>query len=146
MGDGETGQAGMTKPAAISALALTALLSACVNPDNVRAAPEDTWTWQLNQNYEQFAHCVTDALNGALVQSWFYQAPRPITSFDQQWQRNRVILKSIDPQGVEQVRIEVDGLAEHLTRVYASAKNLEAFGGGAPMVYVRGYVHFCAGA
>ena len=136
----------MITPPPISAMALVALLSACVTPDSFRAAPEDTWTWQVNQNYEQFAHCLTDALNGAPVQSWFYQAPRPITSFDQQWQRNRVILESIDPQGVEQVRIEVAGFAEHLTRVYASAKNLEAFGGGAPMFYVRGYVHFCAGA
>jgi hypothetical protein len=79
---------------ALSLLALTALLTACVSPDNVRAAPEDTWTWQVNQNYQRFAHCVTDTLNSAPVQSWFYQAPRPITSFDQQWQRHRIILKS----------------------------------------------------
>jgi hypothetical protein len=136
----------MIKPAPISALTLVGLLSACVTPEHVQAAPEDTWTWEVNQNYERFAHCVTDALNGAPVQSWFYQAPRPITSFDQQWQRNRIILKSIDPEGVEQVRIEVDGVAEHRTHVFASAKNLEALGGGASMVYVRGYVHFCAGA
>ena len=79
-------------------------------------------------------------------ESWFYQAPRPITSFDQQWQRNRIILKSIDPLGFEQVRIEVQGIDEHDTRIVAGAKNLEAFGGGAPMVYVRAYVDVCARA
>ncbi len=134
----------MIKP--MLALALTALLTACVSPDNVRAAPEDTWTWQVHQNYQLFAHCLTDTLNSAAVQSWFYQAPRPITSFDQQWQRNRIILKSIDPLGIEQVRIEVDRIDEHDTRVIAGAKNLEAFGGGAPMIYVRGYVDLCARA
>jgi hypothetical protein len=134
----------MTK--ALSLLALTALLTACVSPGNVRAAPEDTWTWQVNQNYQRFAHCVTDALNSAPVHSWFYEAPRPITSFDQQWQRHRVILKSIDPLGVEQVHIEVDGIDARDTRVIAGAKNLEAFGGGAPMVYVRAYVDVCARA
>jgi hypothetical protein len=128
------------------ALALTALLTACVSPENVRAAPEDIWTWQVNQNYQQFAHCVTDTLNSAPVHSWFYEAPRPITSFDQQWQRHRVILKSIDPLGVEQVRIEVSGIDEHHTRVDAGAKNLQALGGGAPMVYVRAYVDVCARA
>lgn len=128
------------------ALALTVLLTACVSPENVRAAPEDTWTWQVSLNYQQFAHCLTDTLNGAPVHSWFYEAPRPITSFDQQWQRHRVILKSIDPLGVEQVRIEVNGLDEHHTRVVAGAKNLQALGGGAPMVYVRGYVDVCARA
>ena len=132
----------MIKP--ILLLALTALLTACVNPDDVRAAPEDTWTWQVNQNYQRFAHCLTDALNSAPVQSWFYQAPRPITSFDQQWQRNRIILKSIDPLGVVQVHIEVDRIGEHDTRIVVGAKNLEAFSGGAPMVYVRGYVDVCA--
>ena len=138
---GESGPAGMIK--ALSLLALTALLTACVSPDNVRAAPEDTWTWQVNQNYQRFAHCVTNTLNSAPVQSWFYQAPRPITSFDQQWQRHRIILKSIDPLGVEQVRIEVQGIDERDTRILASAKNLEALGGGAPMVYVRAYVDVC---
>ena len=127
-------------------LVLTALLTACVSPENVRAAPEDTWTWQINRNYQRFAYCVADALNSAPAQSWFYQAPRPITSFDQQWQRNRIILKSIDPLGVEQVRIEIDGVGEHESRVIAGAKNLEAFGGGAPMVYVRAYVDVCARA
>jgi hypothetical protein len=134
----------MIKP--MLALALTALLTACVSSDDVRAAPEDTWTWQVNQNYQRFSHCLTDALNGAPVQSWFYQAPRPITSFDQQWQRQRIILASIDPLGVEQVHIEVQGIDEQDTRVVASAKNLEAFGGGAPMVYVRAYVDACARA
>ena len=80
------------------------------------------------------------------MQSWFYQAPRPITSFDQQWQRHRIILKSIDPLGVEQVHIELNGIDEHDTRIVAGAKNLEAFGGGAPMVYVRAYVDVCARA
>jgi len=136
----------MVKIAPMSALALAALLTACVTPDNVRAAPEDTWTWQVNQNYQQFAHCLTDALNNTPVQSWFYQAPRPITSFEQQWQRNRIILRSIDPTGVEQVRIEIAGIAEYGTRIVANAKNLEALGGGAPMVYVRGYVDVCARA
>ncbi len=134
----------MIKP--MLALALTALLTACVSPENVRAAPEDTWTWQVNRNYQQFAHCVTDTLNSAPVHSWFYEAPRPITSFDQQWQRHRVILKSIDPLGVEQVRIEVNGIDELHTRVVAGAKNLQALGGGAPMVYVRAYVDVCARA
>jgi hypothetical protein len=132
----------MIKP--IPLLALTALLTACVSPDDVRAAPEDTWTWQVSRNYQQFAHCLTDALNSAPVHSWFYLAPRPITSFDQQWHRNRIILKSIDPLGVEQVHIEIDGIGEHDTRIAVGAKNLEAFGGGAPMVYVRGYVDVCA--
>ncbi len=127
-------------------LALTALLTACVSADNVRAAPEDTWTWQVNQNYQRFAHCLTDTLNSAPVHSWFYEAPRPITSFDQQWQRHRVILTAIDPLGIEQVRIEVDGIDEHDTRILASAKNLEALGGGAPMVYVRANVDVCARA
>ena len=127
-------------------LTLTALLTGCVSPDHVRSAPEDTWTWQVSQNYQRFAHCLTDNLNSAPVQSWFYQAPRPITSFDQQWQRHRVILKSIDPLGIEQVHIEVNGIDEHDTRIIAGAKNLEAFGGGAPMLYVRAYVDVCARA
>ena len=135
----------MIKPGSISALTVAAL-SACVSPDNLRAAPEDTWTWQVDQNYERFAHCLTDALNSAPVQSWFYQAPRPITSFDEQWERHRIILQSIDPEGVEQVRIQVDGIAERLTRIFASAKNLEALGGGSSMGYLRAYVHYCAGA
>jgi hypothetical protein len=134
----------MIKPTLL--LALTVLLTACVTPDNIRAAPEDTWTWQVNQNYQRFAHCLTDTLNSAPAQSWFYQAPRPITSFDQQWQRHRIILTSIDPWGIEQVRIQVQGIDEHATRIVASAKNLEALGGGAPMVYVRAYVDVCAQA
>ena len=99
----------------------------------------------MNQNYERFAHCLADALNSAPVQSWFYQSPRPITSFNQQWQRNRIIPRSIDPAGVEQVRIELDGIAAYRTRTLATAKNLEALGGGSSMGYVRGYVQFCAG-
>jgi hypothetical protein len=92
------------------------------------------------------AHCVTESLNGAPVHSWFYLAPRPITSFEQQWQANRIILKSIDPAGVEQVRIVVASMAGYGTRIVANAKNLEALGGGAPMVYVRVYVDVCARA
>jgi hypothetical protein len=56
--------------------------SACVTADTVWASPEDIWIWQVDQNYQQFAHCLIDALNSAPVRSWFYQAPRPITSFD----------------------------------------------------------------
>lgn len=134
----------MIKP--MFALALIAVLTSCVSPDNVRAAPEDTWTWQLNRNYQGFAHCLTEALNSAPVQSWFYQAPRPITSFDQQWQRHRIILRSIDPWGIEQVRIEINGIDERDTRIVAGAKNLEALGGGASMIYVRAYVDICARA
>lgn len=123
---------------------LAAMLTACVTPENVRTSPQDSWTWQVDQNYQRFARCVTDALNSAPVHSWFYEAPRPITSFDQQWQRNRIILRSIDPWGVEQVRIEVAGVDPHVTRVIAGAKNLEALGGGAPMIYLRAYVDICA--
>lgn len=129
---------------AISLLAPAAILTACVSADNVRAAPEDTWTWQVNRDYRQFAHCVTDALNAAPMHSWFYQAPRPITSFNEQWQAHRVILKSIDPWGIEQIRVEINGIDERATRVAAAAKNLEALGGGAPMLYVRAYVDLCA--
>ena len=130
----------------IFALALTVVLSSCVTPGDVRAAPEDTWTWQLDRNYQEFAHCLTEALNSTPVQSWFYQAPRPITSFDQQWQRQRIILRSVDPWGTEQVRIEVNAIDEHETRILAVVKNLEALGGGASMVYVRAYVDVCARA
>src|ERR1700745_109290 len=107
----------MIKPMLL--LSLTALLTACVSPDDVRAAPEDTWTWQINQNYQRFAHCLTDTLNSAPVQSWFHQAPRPITSFDQQWLRHRIILASIDPWGIQQVRIEVQGIDERDTPILA---------------------------
>src|ERR1700751_5968906 len=113
----------MIKP--MLSLALTTLLTACVSPDRVRAAPEDTWTWQINQNYQRFAHCLTDALNNAPEHSWFYQAPRPVTSFEQQWQRNRVVLKSVDPANVEQVHIDVTGVSDHVSRIVAVAKNLE---------------------
>jgi hypothetical protein len=136
----------MVKPTSLSGSALSAMLTACVTPDDVRGVPEDTWTWQVNQNYQQFAHCLADSLNSAPVHSWFYLAPRPITSFEQQWQANRIILKSIDPAGVEQVRIVVASMAGYGTRIVANAKNLEALGGGAPMVYVRAYVDVCARA
>jgi hypothetical protein len=136
----------MIKIVTVSVLAVTALCNACISPENVRATPEDSWTWQVNRPYQQFAHCVADGLNGAPVHSWFYEAPRPITSFDQQWQRDRITLKSVDPRGVEQVHIQVDGIAEYVTRVFARANNLEALGGGAPMHYVRAYVDFCARA
>jgi hypothetical protein len=63
----------MNKPVS-SSLSLAGLLSACISPDNVRALPEDIWTWQVNRNYQQFARCLTDALNAAPVHSWFYQA------------------------------------------------------------------------
>ena len=126
--------------------ALTVMQSACVTADTVWASPEDVWTWQVDQNYQQFAHCVVDTLNNAPVHSWFSQAPRPITSFEQQWQQDRIILKSVDPAGVEQVRIQVVGLGAHITYVVANAKNLELLGGGAPMVYVRAYVDAYAGA
>jgi hypothetical protein len=85
---------------------------------------------------------VTERRPGAL--SWFYLAPRPITSFEQQWQANRIVLKSIDPAGVEQLRIVVASMAGYGTRIVANVKNLEALGGGAPMVYVRAYVDVCA--
>jgi len=101
----------MIKTVSLSGLALVATLTACVTPDQVRAAPDDTWTWQVNQNYQRFAHCVTDSLNDAPVHSWFFLAPRPITSFEQQWRTNRIILRSVDPSGVEQVRIEVASVA-----------------------------------
>jgi hypothetical protein len=99
----------------------------------------------VNQNYQQFAHCLADPLNSAPVHSWFYLAPRPITSFEQLWQANRIILKSVDPAGVEQIRIAVADVDERSARVFANAKNLEVLGGGAPMVYVRAYVDVCAG-
>ena len=136
----------MARSGILPAAALAAILTGCVSPENVQTSPTDTWTWQVNKDYQRFAHCVTDALNGAPVHSWFYEAPRPITSFDQQWQRNRIILKSIDPWGIEQVRIEVAAVDPHITRVIAGAKNLEALGGGAPMAYVRAYVEVCAQA
>ncbi|HMD63013.1 MAG TPA: hypothetical protein VKF83_03445 [Stellaceae bacterium] len=136
----------MIRIAFLAPLALSVVLGACVTPDDVLATPEDTWTWQVNQNYQWLAHCVTDSLNEAPVHSWFYLALRPITSFEQQWWQNRIVLKSIDPQGVEQVRIAVAGVDEYSTRVVANAKNLEALGGGAPMVYVRAYVDNCARA
>jgi hypothetical protein len=128
-----------------TALSLTGLLIACVpTPSEVRATPDDTWTWQINQNYQRIAHCLADGLNGAPEHSWFYQLPRPVTSFEQQWQRNRIILKSVDPANVEQVRIDVTGVSDRSTRVVAVAKNLEILGGGMPMSFVRYYVELCS--
>jgi len=126
-------------------LALVGVLPACApTPAEIRATPDDTWTWQVNRNYQGFAHCLTGALNSAPEHSWFYQAPRPVTSFEQQWQRKRIILKSVDPANVEQVRIDVDSVSDHITRVIAVAKNLEILGGGAPMSFVRYYVGVCS--
>jgi hypothetical protein len=126
-------------------LLLTGALTACApTTADVWASPDDTWTWQVNQNYQRFAHCLTDTLNSAPQHSWFFQAPRPITSFEQRWQLDKIVLKSVDPLGVEQVRIQVVGDSERDTRVIAVAKNLEALGGGAPMYYVRAYVDFCS--
>jgi hypothetical protein len=121
-------------------------LVACVGPtaDDVWATPDDIWTWQINLNYQRVAHCLADTLNSATQYSWFFQAPRPITSFEQQWQLDKIVLKSVDPLGVEQVRIQVVGDAPQSTRIIAAAKNLEALGGGAPMYYVRAYVAFCS--
>ena len=125
---------------------VSALIACAPGPSDVWAMPDDIWTWQLDQNYQRVAHCLADALNSAPQHSWFSQAPRPITSFEQQWQLDRVVLKSVDPLGVEQVRIQVTGESAHSTRIFAAAKNLEALGGGTPMYYVRAYVDFCAGA
>jgi len=127
-------------------LPLVAALTACVGPNSadVRASPDDIWTWQVSQNYQSIAHCVADALNSAPQHSWFFQAPRPITSFEQPWQIHKIILKSVDPLGVEQVRIQIVSDSERSARIVAAAKNLEALGGGAPMYYVRAYVEFCA--
>src|SRR5271166_3655005 len=98
----------MMKVVHMLGLALGGVLTACAPaPSDIRASPDDTWTWEVSQNYQRFAHCLTDALNNAPEHSWFYQAPRPVTSFEQQWQRNRVVLKSVDPANVEQVRIDV---------------------------------------
>ena len=131
------------------ALVLTsvAVLTACApTPSDVWASPDDIWTWQVNENYQRFAHCLADGLNNAPQHSWFFQAARPITSFEQLWQIDKIILKSIDPLGVEQVRIQVIGESDQSTRAIAVAKNLEALGGGAPMYYVRAYVDFCSRA
>src|SRR5260370_39958496 len=126
-------------------LARVEVLTACARArSEIRATPADIWTWQVNQNYQGFAHCLTDALNSAPEHSWFYQAPRPVTSFEQQWQRNRIILKSVDPANVEQVRIDVDGVSDRTTRVIAVAKNLQILGGGMPMSFVRYYVGICS--
>jgi len=133
----------MIKVAPLAVLAFAALLSACVTPRMSGQAPR----------IPDLAAEPGLPANGALpdrltdnapVHSWFYLAPRPITSFE--WRANRIVLKSIDPQGVEQVRIELTGIAAYNTRVVAGAKNLEALGGGAPMVYVRAYVDDCARA
>ena len=116
------------------------------NPGGCLGNPDDVWTWQINDNYERFAHCLADALNSAPQYSWLLPAPRPITSFEQQWQADTITLRSVDPLGVEQVRIQLIPVSERNTRVLAVAKNLEALGGGAPMFYVRWYVAFCSPA
>ena len=125
---------------------LTWALPACVGPtpSDVWDTPDDVWTWQVDQNYLRMAHCVADTLNSASQYSWFYQAPRSITSFEQQWQADKIVLRSVDPLGVEQVRIQIVADAPQSTRIIAVAKNLEALGGGAPMYYVRAYVNFCS--
>lgn len=128
-------------------LPLVAALLACTpGPSDVWATPDDIWTWQIDQNYQRIAHCLADTLNAAPQHSWFSQAPRPITSFEQQWQWDRIVLSSVDPLGVEQVRIQVTGESAQSTRIFAAAKNLEALGGGAPMYYVRAYVDYCSRA
>jgi hypothetical protein len=120
-------------------------LTACApTPAEIRATPDDTWTWQVNQNYQRFAHCLTDGLNNAPEHSWFFQAPRPVTSFEQQWQRHRVVLRSVDPANIEQVRIDVTGISDRESRIVAVAKNLEILGGGTPMFFVRYYVWVCS--
>jgi hypothetical protein len=135
----------MTKIARKLLFPWLAVVTACVpTPADIRASPDDTWTWQVNQNYERFAQCLTEALNGAPQHSWFFQAPRPITSFEQQWQKNQIILKSIDPSGIEQVRIQLVAVSERQARVIAVAKDLERLGGGAPMYYVRASVDVCS--
>src|SRR5919108_3073027 len=133
----------MIKVAHKLVLPLIAVLNGC-SPEAISASPDDTWTWQVNQNFERFAHCLADSLNSAPEHSWFYQAPRPITTFEQQWRSDQITLKSVDPWGVEQVRIEVIGLSERSSRVVAFAKDLERLGGGFPMYYVRAYVDFCS--
>ncbi len=133
------------KTAHILVPALVGVLVNCApTPSDIRATPDDTWTWQVNQNYQRFAQCLTDGLNNAPEHSWFYQAPRPVTSFEQQWQRNRIVLKSVDPANVEQVRSDVTGLSDRQARIVAVAKNLEILGGGVPMSYVRYYVGVCS--
>jgi hypothetical protein len=57
-----------------------------------------------------------------------------------------VILRSVDPWGIEQILIEISDIDEHGARIAAAAKNFEALGGGAPMIYVRAYVDLCAQA
>jgi hypothetical protein len=96
------------------------------------------------ENYQRFAHCLAYQLNNASEHSWFLQAPRPVTSFEQQWQTDQITLRSVDPWGIEQVNIRVIDVAAHYSRIVAHAKNLERLGGGAPMYYVRAYVDLCA--
>ena len=130
------------------ALLLTLALAACVGPtpSDVWATPDDVWTWQVDRNYQRFAHCLADTLNTAPIYSWFFEAPRPITNFDQPWRYDKVILQSVDPFGVTQVNIQIVPTTDHTAYVIASAKNLAALGGGAPMYYVRGSVEFCTRA
>jgi hypothetical protein len=133
------------KGASILQLTLIGALTGCApSPSDIRATPDDTWTWQIDQNYQHFAQCLTNGLNNAPEHSWFYQAPRPVTSFEQQWQRNRVVLRSVDPANIEQVRIDVIGVSDRHARVVAVAKNLQILGGGVPMSFVKYYVGVCA--
>jgi hypothetical protein len=135
----------MMKVPRMLGLSLIGVLTACApTPAEIRATPDDTWTWQVNQNYQRFAHCLTDGLNNAPEHSWFFQAPRPVTSFEQQWQRHRVVLRSVDPANIEQVRIDVTGISDRESRIVAVAKNLEILGGGTPMFFVRYYVWVCS--
>jgi len=122
----------MIKVEPLAALALAALLSACVTPTMSGQPPRIPGPGQVNRNYQRMAALPDRLSEQRPVHSWFYLAPRPITSFDQQWRTNRIVLKSIDPQGVEQARIELTGIAGYDTRIVAGAKNLEALGGGAP--------------
>jgi hypothetical protein len=128
------------------ALLVTMALAACVGPtpSDVWATPDDVWTWQVDRNYQRFAHCLAHTLNTAPIYSWFFQAPRPVTNFDQPWRYDKIVLKSIDPFGVTQVSIQIAPATERTTQVIASAKNLAAFGGGSPMYYVQGSVEYCA--
>ena len=121
-------------------------LAACVGPtpSDVWATPDDVWSWQVDRNYQRFARCLADTLNNAPIYSWFFQAPRPITSFDQPWRYEKIVLQSVDPFGVTQVSIQIAPATERTTQVIASAKNLAAFGGGSPMYYVQGSVEYCA--
>jgi hypothetical protein len=125
--------------------AVTIVLIGCApRAEDIRVSPEDTWTFQVGRDYRSFAHCLADSINGAAEHSWFYQAPRPITTFKEDWEGHRITMTSVDPWGVEQVHVQAIGVSPTATRVVARAKNLERLGGGTPLVYVKGYVGVCA--